>query len=1496
MKDFYLISAKSLSLLILLFLFTISDFTASAQAPTTPSSNLTFSNLDGDRFIAYYNRGDGARHIIVASENPVTAVPVDGADYLSGNYGLGNEIGPGQFVVYSGTGSGTWLYGFNHSTTYYLRIYEYNGSDFNTEYLTNAFVEGNITTLTGPTVQAGNLTFSNITGNSMTLNWTKGDGTSRMVVARVDNPVDAEPVDLTSYGASSSFGGGTQISPGNYVIYNGTGTSMSLSNLAPNRTYHFSVFEYNGSSGKIYLRPGATGSQLTASAPSVAATNFSTRSIDGNRFIYEFTPGNGTRRIVIAKKESPVTAVPADGETYAANDVFGSGTAILPGEYVVYNGTGSAMWLYGLEPGSTYHFAVFEYNGTGSETFYLTDPYLTGTGSTLTGPTVQASNLTFSNITGNSMTLNWTKGDGTSRMVVARVDNPVDAEPVDLTSYGASSSFGGGTQISPGNYVIYNGTGTSLSLSNLAPNRTYHFSVFEYNGSSGKIYLRPGTTGSQLTASAPSVAATNFSTRSIDGNRFIYEFTPGNGTRRIVIAKKESPVTAVPADGETYAANDVFGSGTAILPGEYVVYNGTGSAMWLYGLEPGSTYHFAVFEYNGTGSETFYLTDPYLTGTGSTLTGPTVQASNLTFSNITGNSMTLNWTKGDGTSRMVVTRVDNPVDAEPLDLTSYGASSSFGGGTQISPGNYVIYNGTGTSMSLSNLAPNRTYHFSVFEYNGSSGKIYLRPGTTGSQLTASAPSVAATNFSTRSIDGNRFIYEFTPGNGTRRIVIAKKESPVTAVPADGETYAANDVFGSGTAILPGEYVVYNGTGSAMWLYGLEPGSTYHFAVFEYNGTGSETFYLTDPYLTGTGSTLTNPTVQSSNAFISSRSNSSINISWTKGNGANRLLIGRKDGPVNVEPQDLTNYSVSSTFGTREIGTGNYLLYAGTGTNINITNLEAGTNYYFALFEYNGSSAKLYLRPGYLFALETFGERPTLQVSNVSYSNIDFTTFNVAFSPGNGSRRLVLAKAGSPVNAGPSDFAAYTADPVFGQGSPIGDGNFVVYNDFGDNFLLEGLEPGITYFLSFYEYSMSEQGPLYLSPAYQSSQSTIQPYDLNLSAIPSPVSACELTAGEQITIQVTNESTTPVNSFVAGYSINGSTPVNEVVSGENLLPGKGTITYTFQTLADLSADGDYIIEAFIVLEGDVDENNNVRTVTVRNFTEPVTTITDNLSITQGQSITLVATGGVSYLWGTGETTSSITVQPTVTTQYTVTITDANGCSVIRVVTVEVIPDPCYGVDCPPGTICFDGSCFAYTVQLSGVVTDADTSSPIEGVKVTSDMGEVYTDVNGFYELEATALSKILFSLNEYISQELDVQVEAGAQLLNVNLISVCSGVECPPGTECLQGACIPVYYPVSGSVVHFGTDIPLSGVDIKLEHDGAIWATTDASGDFYVEVPITSRLIFEKSGYETVVSQEVLEGHTGWLIEMVDILCVDVPVLRDMYVIMGVVSKLILVPT
>lgn len=69
--------------------------------------------------------------------------------------------------------------------------------------------------------------------------------------------------------------------------------------------------------------------------------------------------------------------------------------------------------------------------------------------------------------------------------------------------------------------------------------------------------------------------------------------------------------------------------------------------------------------------------------------------------------------------------------------------------------------------------------------------------------------------------------------------------------------------------------------------------------------------------------------------------------------------------------------------------------------------------------------------------------------------------------------------------------------------------------------------------------------------------------------------------------------------------------------------------------------------------------------------PSVTANGSLNLCQGASLTLTSSTGVSYMWSTGDTTQSITVSTG--GNYTVTVTDANGCS-ISSVSVPVVSVP------------------------------------------------------------------------------------------------------------------------------------------------------------------------------------------------------------------------------
>jgi hypothetical protein len=474
---------------------------------------------------------------------------------------------------------------------------------------------------------------------------------------------------------------------------------------------------------------------VSAATPTVPASNLSFNIIEGSFFNISWTAGNGTRRVVIAKAGSPVTAVPQNGIDYTENTNFGSGQAMAPGEYVVYDNAFTSYYLTGLTPGTQYYFAVFEYNGTGVNTEYLTSSFLTGNGFTPGTPTIQTSNAAFSTVTATSVTVTWTSGNGYRRLIVAREATPVTSDPVNLHNYSGSNSFGSGAQVGAGNYSVYTNTGNSTTINNLRPGTQYYLSFYEYNGNSEPVYLGPAYTATVTTRTIPTVAASDLVTIKTDGKELAFNWTNGNGQRRIMVAKQGSPVTAVPLNGISYTANNIFGSGSALAAGEFVVYDGTGNSTYVYGLNPSTNYHFRIYEYDGTGSNTIYLTNLFAAASAATATTPTVQADNVAATNISSTSLNLSWSQGNGRARLVVIHKNTAVDIIPQDFIAYTSNSDYGNGQQIGSGNYVLSNTTDVFTIVHNLQPGTVYHFAVFEFNGYNQPLYLSPAAVFSVTT-----------------------------------------------------------------------------------------------------------------------------------------------------------------------------------------------------------------------------------------------------------------------------------------------------------------------------------------------------------------------------------------------------------------------------------------------------------------------------------------------------------------------------------------------------------------------------------------------------------------------------------------------------------------------------------------------------------------------------------------------------------------------------------------
>lgn len=115
-----------------------------------------------------------------------------------------------------------------------------------------------------PTIAASDLTVVSKYCSQTTLSWTNGNGNGRLVVVSKGSSIAITPSNNSYYLANDSFGVGHSFSATEFVVYNGTGTSVVIDNLETNTTYYFAVFEYNGG--------GSTFSFRTSSYPEISTT------------------------------------------------------------------------------------------------------------------------------------------------------------------------------------------------------------------------------------------------------------------------------------------------------------------------------------------------------------------------------------------------------------------------------------------------------------------------------------------------------------------------------------------------------------------------------------------------------------------------------------------------------------------------------------------------------------------------------------------------------------------------------------------------------------------------------------------------------------------------------------------------------------------------------------------------------------------------------------------------------------------------------------------------------------------------------------------------------------------------------------------------------------------------------------------------------------------------------------------------------------------------
>ncbi len=97
-----------------------------------------------------------------------------------------------------------------------------------------------------PTNEATALATSNISCTTADLSWTLGADATNSLVVISTSAITGAPVDGTNYTANAVYGSGDILNAGEFVIYNGTGNTVSITGLTAGTNYFITIFEYNG--------------------------------------------------------------------------------------------------------------------------------------------------------------------------------------------------------------------------------------------------------------------------------------------------------------------------------------------------------------------------------------------------------------------------------------------------------------------------------------------------------------------------------------------------------------------------------------------------------------------------------------------------------------------------------------------------------------------------------------------------------------------------------------------------------------------------------------------------------------------------------------------------------------------------------------------------------------------------------------------------------------------------------------------------------------------------------------------------------------------------------------------------------------------------------------------------------------------------------------------------------------------------------------------------
>ncbi|MFM2291431.1 MAG: hypothetical protein RIS29_1244 [Bacteroidota bacterium] len=251
----------------------------------------------------------------------------------------------------------------------------------------------------------------------------------------------------------------------------------------------------------------------------------------------------------------------------------------------------------------------------GSATIYIDN--VTITVSTMGDEPTQQAAITASEVTGSSMKINFTKGNGAGRLLVYSKGTAVSWVPVDGTAYTNLPKL-----LDTNIMAVCSGDSSSITVKGLEAGETYHFAVFEYNGTNDNSNYLSSSIGrlSQKTQEVASItvnsSAINFGavkTATFTKRSFTLSakyLTPADGNITLT-GSADFLISTQPGSGYSTSVSLPYSAGTLALDTIYVQFLSTALQSYSHNMTlsggGASTQILLLGTGSSTDSKTYYL-------------------------------------------------------------------------------------------------------------------------------------------------------------------------------------------------------------------------------------------------------------------------------------------------------------------------------------------------------------------------------------------------------------------------------------------------------------------------------------------------------------------------------------------------------------------------------------------------------------------------------------------------------------------------------------------------------------------------------------------------------------------------------------------------------------------------------------------------------------------------------------------------------------------------